>query len=717
MLDRPGLPQRWRRRQPRRYEPDDDDEADTPQCSDGADNDGDGVIDAADPGCHSDGDANNPASYVADDNDEGDGDVLGNDALPKTGGTVPVALGLGLLVAAGAVRAPPSPGNRLIRGRLVRHRTRFGGAPGHLLPFRGDPRAAATRSSMRSAPWRTASTRPATASTSSAGSCATSCSAGRSPADIDLTTDARPEQTTALVTGWADAVWDQGARFGTVGLKKGGTRLRDHHAPGRGLRRPTRASPRSSFADEVEADLSRRDFTVNAMALRVTGAEGGPGAHRPVRRRRRPRGRRAAHAALARRCPSATTRCACCRAARFLAGYGLEPDPELVAAVDALASRLEIVSAERIRDELDKLLVVDDPSAGLWFLVDTGLADLFLPELPGHAGRAGPDPPPQGRARPHDRGRRQDAAATLHRAPGRAAPRRRQAQDPLHRAQGRVASTTTRWSGARMARDRMRALRYSNDDVEAVTPARLPAPALPRLRRRRVDRRAPCAATCATPATLLDELNELTRCDCTTRNERKAEAAGARAWTSSRPASPSCASRRSWRPSGPTSTAGRSWPTSASAGPPWARPSSCSRPPRRGPLGEEEAYRASTSGGPLGVGRYDQRGRERGRIRDQSHPALAIVAAATLRGEWITARAPAGADGRQVEVPNPMGGARAAWAGTDLRVLDALLAGPDDEGGRARSACGRATARCGDRWSSAPARAPCRRGSWPGPAR
>src|SRR5258708_24881997 len=70
------------------------------------------------------------------------------------------------------------------------------------------------------------------------------------------------------------------------------------------------------------------------------------------------------------------------RAARFIAGLGLEPDPAVVAAATDLAGRLEVVSAERIRDELSKLLVVDDPSPGLWFLVRTGLAAEFLPELP-----------------------------------------------------------------------------------------------------------------------------------------------------------------------------------------------------------------------------------------------------------------------------------------------------------------------------------------------
>ncbi|MDP1806228.1 MAG: CCA tRNA nucleotidyltransferase, partial [Acidimicrobiales bacterium] len=91
--------------------------------------------------------------------------------------------------------------------------------------------------------------------------------------DIDLTTDARPEQTAALLRGWADAVWEQGARFGTVGAKRGEVvfEITTHRAE---AYHPDSRKPDVSFADEVEADLSRRDFTGNAMALRVTGADG-----------------------------------------------------------------------------------------------------------------------------------------------------------------------------------------------------------------------------------------------------------------------------------------------------------------------------------------------------------------------------------------------------------------------------------------------------------
>jgi len=92
---------------PDSYDPNDDDEVDeggdggAPECSDTTDNDGDGVTDADDPGCHTDGDANNPDSYDPDDDSETDDTVQADDALPATGGTVPMGIGLGLLVAAG----------------------------------------------------------------------------------------------------------------------------------------------------------------------------------------------------------------------------------------------------------------------------------------------------------------------------------------------------------------------------------------------------------------------------------------------------------------------------------------------------------------------------------------------------------------------------------------------------------------------------------------
>ena len=206
------------------------------------------------------------------------------------------------------------------------------------------------------------------------------------------------------------------------------------------------------------------------------------------------------------------------RAARFIAGYGLAPDPELVDAVRRLRGRLEIVSPERIRDELDKLMVVDDPGEGLWFLVNTGLAEQFLPELPAMSleqdpihrhkdvlahtiavvEKTSPDrilrlaallhdigkpktrsfgqgrvvPPPRGGRRPH--GRHPDAGPALP-----------EGRDRRHH------------------------------------PAGLPPPALPRLRLGWTDSAVRRYVRDAGP--LLEKLNELTRCDCTTRNQRRAD--------------------------------------------------------------------------------------------------------------------------------------------------------------------------------------------------
>src|SRR5262245_25824778 len=199
--------------------------------------------------------------------------------------------------------------------------------------------------------------------------------------DIDLTTDATPDGTIAVVTGWADAIWDQGARFGTIGIRRGDAvfEITTHRAE---AYQPESRKPEVSYATEVEVDLSRRDFTVNAMALRVTGdGDDAPELIDPF-------GGVADLAAGILRTPLSPEESftddplRMLRAARFLAGYGLAPEPALVAAVESMATRLEIVSAERIRDELSKLLVVEEPSAGLWFLVDTGIAEVVLPELP-----------------------------------------------------------------------------------------------------------------------------------------------------------------------------------------------------------------------------------------------------------------------------------------------------------------------------------------------
>jgi len=189
--------------------------------------------------------------------------------------------------------------------------------------------------------------------------------------DIDLTTDARPEETKRLLSGWADAMWTQGERFGTIGAKHGGRafEITTHRAE---AYVPDSRKPHVVYSDAIEIDLSRRDFTINAMALTLPEPElvdpfDGRTDLLVERRLRTP---------LEAETSFSDDPLRMMRAARFIAGYGLAPEPALVRAVEQLAPRLEIVSAERIRDELDKLLVVDDPSEGLWFLHDTSLFEI-----------------------------------------------------------------------------------------------------------------------------------------------------------------------------------------------------------------------------------------------------------------------------------------------------------------------------------------------------
>jgi len=342
--------------------------------------------------------------------------------------------------------------------------------------------------------------------------------------DIDLTTDARPERTTELVSGWADAVWDQGARFGTIGLKKGDTVFEVTTHRGEAYS-PDSRKPEVAFAEEVEADLSRRDFTVNAMALRVTGAAGeAPQLIDPF-------GGVSDLAAGVLRTPLSPEDSfsddplRMLRAARFMAGYGLEPGDDLVAAVRTLVARLDIVSAERVRDELCKLLVVEDPSAGLWFLVDTGIAEVVLPELP--AMRVEQDP-----IHRHKDVLAHTIAVVAKTQPSllvRMAALLHDVGKPKTRSIGAkgVSFHHHEVVGARMARDRLLALRFPNEQVEAITQL-----VYLHLRfhgygddvwsdsavRRYVRDAGP----------LLEQLNELTRCDCTTRNERRARMLAAR---------------------------------------------------------------------------------------------------------------------------------------------------------------------------------------------
>ena len=334
--------------------------------------------------------------------------------------------------------------------------------------------------------------------------------------DLDFTTEALPDDIEAIVGDWADSLWTQGKRFGTIGLRKGDTdiEITTHRAE---AYTPDSRKPSVVFADAIEADLSRRDFTVNAMALRLPDVElidpFGGAEDLVAKKLRTP---------LSPEISFSDDPLRMLRAARFIAGYGFEPDEALVAAVSEMHGRLSIVSPERMREELDKLLVVDKPGPGLWFLVRTGLASEFLPELPGLELEQDPI---------H---RHKDVLAHTIAVVERSAPDRVLRLAALFHDVGkprtrRVGANGVSFHhhevvGARMTKDRMLALRYSNDDVDAVT-------RLVELHLRFhgysegdggwTDAAVRRYARDAGP--LLDRLNALTRADCTTRNKRRAD--------------------------------------------------------------------------------------------------------------------------------------------------------------------------------------------------
>ena len=303
--------------------------------------------------------------------------------------------------------------------------------------------------------------------------------------DFDATTTARPDDIKACLDGWADAVWTQGERFGTIGAKKDGRtyEITTHRAEAYD---DDSRKPHVEFADDIEADLSRRDFTINAMALELTSPT--PDARRPVRRRRRPGDTHAAHAAVAggslqRRPAADAARGAVHRplsaAAGRRAGRGRRRDARV---------GLEIVSAERIRDELDKLITRRPPERRAVVRVDTGLAEEFLPELP--AMRLEQDPI-------H---RHKDVLTHTIAVVENVAPRHAPATSTSDALASPRCSTTSASRrrvatskgkgvtfhhhdavGARMTRKRMEALRYSQRRHRGGHRARGPAPALPHL--------------------------------------------------------------------------------------------------------------------------------------------------------------------------------------------------------------------------------------------
>ena len=201
---------------------------------------------------------------------------------------------------------------------------------------------------------------------------------GRLGNDLDFTTDALPKQSEKILEKWADSVWDIGAAFGTVAGKKGEITVEITTYRSESYDSSSR-KPDVEFGKSIEADLARRDFTINAMALELTtdqptfidlfngvtdlqnkliktpGKPEDSFTDDPLRMM---------------------------RAARFMSQLNFEVDPAIITAIKDMSARLEIISAERIRDEFTKIILSPSPRIGITLLVETGLANYFLPEVP-----------------------------------------------------------------------------------------------------------------------------------------------------------------------------------------------------------------------------------------------------------------------------------------------------------------------------------------------
>ena len=336
----------------------------------------------------------------------------------------------------------------------------------------------------------------------------------RVPEEFDFATDARPDRMETLVRPIAEHLWLQGARFGTIGARIDGTpcEITTFRAD---VYHPDSRKPEVVYGEDIATDLSRRDFTVNAMALRLPEPElidpYGGAVDLAARRLRTP---------LAPEVPFGDDPLRMLRAARFVARFGLEPVPELVAAVREYGHRLAIVSAERVRDELSKLLLVGDPSAGLWFVARTGLADEFLPEL--NAMKLEQDP-----IHHHKDVLAHTIAVVQKTSPDlelRLAALLHDVGKPKTRSfeRGRATFHHHEVVGARMTRERLVALRYPREVVEHVTQLVYLHLRIHTYAMGWTDSAVRRYVRDAGP--LLEKLNELQRCDCTTRNERKARA-------------------------------------------------------------------------------------------------------------------------------------------------------------------------------------------------
>lgn len=349
---------------------------------------------------------------------------------------------------------------------------------------------------------------------------------GRLGNDLDFTTNATPDQIQQLISSWADSLWDVGARFGTIGANKAGYKIEITTYRSENYD-PTSRKPEVNFGDTLAGDLGRRDFTINAMAIKLPSLEFvdlydgiTDLANNEIK---------TPHSATQ---SFSDDPLRMLRAARFASQLNFTVAADLITAMRELKSRLSIVSMERIRDEFNKLILGKKPRLGLILLVETGLLEIFLPEIPAlqeaedehkrhkniyehsimvleqaielettHHPSTEPDLILRLAALLHDIGK----------------PKTRRFEE------NRVTFYHHEVVGAKMTRKRMKEMRYSNDEIEQVS-------LLVELHLRFhgfaggewTDSAVRRYVTDA--GAQLTRLHKLTRADSTTRNQRKAEA-------------------------------------------------------------------------------------------------------------------------------------------------------------------------------------------------
>lgn len=335
--------------------------------------------------------------------------------------------------------------------------------------------------------------------------------------DLDFATDARPAEIVNLVEGWADDVFRVGEAFGTIGVVRGGevfeiTTFR------RDVYREDSRKPRVEFSDNIETDLSRRDFTVNAMAIRIAESPDARLEMIDPFNGLSDLATQVLRTPLEPKISFGDDPLRMLRLYRFVATLGFVPDAAAAAAVLRMRERLSIISAERIRDELSKLMVGTHVADGLWGLLRSGLAGEFLPELAAleleqdpvhhHKDVLAHTVAVVAKTSPIDTLR---LAALFHDV-GKPATREFGPQG--------VSFHHHEVVGARMARERMRALRFSRKTIHDVSQ-------LVFLHMRPHTYKMGWTDSAVRryvrdAGDLLDQLNELVRCDVTTRSQKRA---------------------------------------------------------------------------------------------------------------------------------------------------------------------------------------------------